>query len=493
MRTRNDSLCADKTAMDINTRRDFAFLAVASVLGGMIALLWPADTPWINDEPALLAQGWDVVHKMGIPSHGLSGSVGLSYGPVPVLIYALGLLFTHSLVLLVFLRAFFFMLAIGVAVWWLASMCRTLSPPIGALALLSPYYWFYSRSLWDNSFLIPFSALTLAAYISFCRTRAVWKLGLVGLGMVLMFLTHLMCLPFLASITAHFIWQHRSWAVKHARQCLTIAIIGLLACLPYVLYLARHLAGTKAAVADGNVEAWFFPLTGGRFFSAVGFDYFLGENWQRYGRFSGLLWMLTGLSALGFLGVWIGLAEAWRFLVENRGTSGDKPLEYHLWSVVCLTLALQMVVDGVSRTSYHPHYLNATSFGAFTLLWLAYSQVRNSRWRWTLSGLHAVALLIITLSIMWRIHETQGNTNIHYGPTLRTQMDILKELDFQNPNSTVVNQTSHYAYFPHAFTVLQTFYPLHQPSTNAPVRHLAIRYADPQSGAGRLVVTDIGQ
>jgi hypothetical protein len=483
----------DETTRGASSRREFVFLAVACVVCGAIPLLWPADVTWTNDDPALLSQAWNVVHKLEWPSHGLSGgSLGLTHGPVSILIYALALLFTDNLVLVVFLRALFFMFAIGLAVWWLARMCPKLSPPVGALALLSPYYWIYSRGLWDNSFLIPFSALTLVTYISFCRTPAVWRLCLVGVGMVLMLQTHLSCLPLLASISAHFLWHHRSWAVKHAGHCLLIVILGSLACLPYILYLARHPGGTNLPAADWETGPWVFPLMGGRIFSAVGFDYFLGENWQSYSRFPHLLWMLTGLSALGLIGVWIGLGEACRYLVKNRGLPGDKPLEFHLWSVVCLTLVLQIMVNGVSRIGDHPHYQNATSFCAFTLLWLAYSQIGNRPWRWTLSGLQAVALLIVLLSIVWRIHETQGNTNVHYGPTLRTQLDVLKQLDFQNPRTTVSNETSHYAYFPQAFYVLQTFYPLHS-STDAPVRHLAIRYADPQAGDGRLVVVDIGK
>jgi hypothetical protein len=149
-------------------------------------------------------------------------------------------------------------------------------------------------------------------------------------------------------------------------------------------------------------------------------------------------------------------------------------------------------VSGILNTGDLPHYHNGTSFCAFTLLWLAYSRVRNGRWRWTLAGMHAMALLVVTLSIIWRIHDTQGNTNIHYGPTLRTQLEALKATDLQNPQSTLRNETSHYDLFPHAFLVLRIFYPLHS-STNAPVRHLVIRYADPQAGSGRLVVTDLGQ
>ncbi len=477
--------------MDTRTRRQFVFLALACVFCGMIPLFLPADAPWINDEPNLLARAWNAVHKLEIPTHGLTGNVGLLYGPVPVLIYSVALVFTHNLVLLVLLHAAFFSLSIGLSIWWLARMCPKLSPPVGALALLSPYYWFYSRALWDNSFLIPFSALTLVTYISFCRTPAAWKLWLVGLGMVLMFQTHLMCLPLLASITGHFLWQHRSWAVKHAGHCLMIVIIGSLACLPYVVDVAHHLSDARPIARDWKAGPWFFALMGGRTFSAVGLDYFFGENWQSSSGLPVILWILTGVSALGFITFWVGLGVAWRFLMRTRKLPGDKPLEFQLFSVVFLTLLLQVMVNGVSRASGHPHYYNATSFCVFTLVWLAYSQIGNSRWRWASAGLHALALLTVLLSIIWRIHVNQGNTGIHYGPTLRTQLDVLKAIDFQNPHSTLGNESSHYQYFPHAFEVLQVFYPLHF-STNAPASHFVIRYADPQTGAGRLVVVNIG-
>jgi hypothetical protein len=478
--------------MDVKPRREFVFLAIACVVCGMIPLIWPADAPWINDEPLLLAQAWNVVHKLELPAYGLSGTMGLSYGPVPVLLYSVAVAFTHNLVLIVFLRALFFMMAIGLSVWWLARMCPALSPPVGALALLSPYYWIYSRVLWDNTFLIPFSALTLVAYISFCRTRAVWKLALVALGMVLMLQTHLMCLPLVAAITGHFLWHHRSWALNHAKHCLLIAIIGSVACLPYIVEVARQLAKTKVALAQWSAASWSFALLGGKTFSAVGFGYFLGDRWQNHSSLPTLLWILTGVSALGLLGLWVGVAQAWRLLRRYRSVPGDKPLESHLFSVVLLTVVLQILVNGVSHTSVHPHYYNATSFCVFTLVWLAYSRIGNRRWRWTCAGLHALALLTILLSIIWRIHTNRGNTNLHYGPTLRTQLDVLKALDSQNPQSVVMNVTAHYYYFPHAFEVLREFYPVHY-STNAPITRLVIRFADPQAGAGRLVLAEVGR
>jgi hypothetical protein len=52
--------------------------------------------------------------------------------------------------LLVVLHALLFVLLTGVAIVWLARTCRQLDPLVGALALLSPYFWFYSRLLWTT-------------------------------------------------------------------------------------------------------------------------------------------------------------------------------------------------------------------------------------------------------------------------------------------------------------------------------------------------------
>jgi hypothetical protein len=301
--------------------------------------------------------------------------------------------------------------------------------------------------------------------------------------------THLMCLPFLASIVLHFLWQYRSWARKHVAQCLAIVAIGFAACLPYLLSLARPVAGTPLSAPSRSATSWLFPLMGGRFFSSIGLDYFFGKNWQNSSGLPALLWLLTWVSALGLITFWIGLAEAWRFLAKNLRSPGERPVEFHLWSVVCLTLLLQIVMSGVADTGNHPHYYNGTSFCAFTLVWLAYSEVKNRRWRWIGAGLHAASLLAILLMTVGRIHQTQGNTSIHYGPTLGTQLEILRELDFQNPQTVVFNETSHYSSFPEAFSELQILYPLHF-SPSAPVRRLVIRYADPQSGAGRLAVAE---
>ncbi|MFM2293933.1 MAG: hypothetical protein RLZZ350_346 [Verrucomicrobiota bacterium] len=116
--------------------------------------------------------------------------------------------------------------------------------------------------------------------------------------------------------------------------------------------------------------------------------------------------------------------------------------------VAGLALVFQTFLNGVTHTGGHPHYYNATWFCGFALVWFAYSLIRNAAWRRVLAGGHALALLVVTLALVWNIHRTQGNVNIHSDPTLRTQMAVLDELSRYHPQSEIVNETAHYRNFP---------------------------------------------
>src|SRR5262245_50441180 len=110
------------------------------LLAGALPLLYPADVPWINDEPALLAMALHANQTGELPTHGLMGSVGVPYGPAPLWLYMAALGVTHDLVAIVVLRVLFFVLLTGAAIVWLARTCRRLDPLVGVLALLSPYF-----------------------------------------------------------------------------------------------------------------------------------------------------------------------------------------------------------------------------------------------------------------------------------------------------------------------------------------------------------------
>src|SRR5438552_2066736 len=82
-------------------------------------------------------------------------TAGLAYGPFPIWLYTALVAITRDLPVLVLLRALLFVSSTALAIAWLARLCRSLRPMLGAAALLSPYLWIYSRQFWDNTLLIP--------------------------------------------------------------------------------------------------------------------------------------------------------------------------------------------------------------------------------------------------------------------------------------------------------------------------------------------------
>ncbi|NIW66339.1 MAG: hypothetical protein GWN06_21120, partial [Gemmatimonadetes bacterium] len=81
--------------------------------------------------------------------------------PAPTWFYQLALAFTSDLRWVALAKTMLLSGLTGLAVFLLARRVAGLAPALGAFAFLSPYLWFYSRDLWDNSFAVPFSAMLL--------------------------------------------------------------------------------------------------------------------------------------------------------------------------------------------------------------------------------------------------------------------------------------------------------------------------------------------
>jgi hypothetical protein len=297
--------------------------------------------------------------------------------------------------------------------------------------------------------------------------------------------THLMCAPLLAALAVHFAWQHRTWARSQLASLLPLMFFAAI-CVPY-LSSALGSAGPRTNPGGAALANWLFPLRGGQFVSAFGLDYFFGERWQDAvaGVPPALLWGATLVSGLGIVGLWLGLALAARRLRQEAGA--EKSAEWHLGTVCALALGFQVLLNGLTRTGGEPHYFNGTWCCAFALVWIAWSAVRHPLARRLLAGVHALALLVVVLALVVNVHRTQGNTGVHFGPTLGTQMAVLDELARFAPQSEIVNETEHYANFPQAFLALQDFHRVQQDG-NGPRARLHIRWAEPGSGAGRLAV-----
>lgn len=456
-----------------------------------IPLIWPGDAPWINDEPKLIQLALNSKTTGQIATHGLIGSRGIVYGPFPVWIYTALLHISDDLIALVRLRAGLVTLLTAVSIAWLARVCVRLRPMIGALALLSPYLWLYSRQLWDNTFLIPLTAFSAAAYLSFCARPAVWKFWLAGLAMVCMFLTHLMSLPWILPILAHGAWVHRDWIREHGRAALGMSAAAVLMSWPYLSTLADFPRESFQAADYSAWRGWGFPFLGGQIFSTYGLDYFFGEDFETrhvLPDVAGWILMAGRFTWIAVPLVWIGMGIViWRMRQTIR-SAGPRDAEFHFGLISCAAVLCQCVLNGMTRTYGHPHYFNATWICFFYFLWAALSSLPV--------GLpvrigHAACLAAGLAVLILNVHRSGGNQSYRYGPALGHQIDIARKINAYHPDSPVFAEFRNYQSFPHAYRTIRTLYRLRGTDTGA-LGTLTIRPAADGTHLGWLTVQEAG-
>lgn len=461
-------------------------LAVAAVVvASLVPLIWPGDIPFINDEPQLIAMAASANEERRLAPIGLEGTYGFTYGPAPTWVYQALLSISHDLVVVSVLHAALVSAVTAGSLWWLA---RSLGLWIWFLPvpLLSPYFWFYARVLWDNTFLLPLGALTVAGYAAFLATRSSMGLRVTWAGLLLIPLVHLMGIALVIPLAAHMflfhwraLWQHR-WSLA------AMATAVVVAAEPYREYLLASRSASPAG--DGSLAGWLFPLLGGRLLSAGGLDYFFGVS-----LVAGPLFAAAAiLSSVAHGLVWAGILVAVLAIIAAVRRRTWSPTT-HLAAIALCALACQSAVDGVSSRYQHPHYQNGTWIVFVLLAWLTVDALaarggtaRSGARLVTGALLGAVVLAVGALAIELRRH---GGTRDVYGPTLANQLQVARAIAEYDPGSDLQIRVAMWERFPHTPTILREL--LRHRFLHGPRRDLLVRYAsgDEASGVIELVVT----
>lgn len=478
----------------------------------LLRLIWPGDTQWINDEPLFLSKAAALnagsLTTAFTQGAGLHGTVGLTYGPVAVWIFALLLRLSSDLVVVAMLRTALWSLLTSVALLWLARQVPRLRPLSLCLILLSPYTWLYSRHLWDNTWLMPLGALALAAYLSFhgAPRRAPFALAVVALALAV--LIHPMVMPLGLVLLWHALRFHRPFLRAQRGLVVGLAALCLLLAAPWLSYLLQGLwlrlhgvvspaAGPPPPPAEllppepavSLLAPLLFPFLGGVQLSGLGLGYFVGDEF-----FAGRA-VLAGLvtwTALSHVLVWLGLGLAIQRLRAARREGQLHGVELHLCLIAVLTFAVQAVLHAVLRRHTHPHYYNGSWICAVYFAALALSSDVPVAWakrlwsgpRRSLLGVSlGLSLAVITGSLALRLHDTGGTRGLHFGATLANQLEVARALARYHPDSPVTVEVLNYRLFPHALSLLRQLCGLTGDPTG-PRQALRIRYrdADPQSG-----------
>lgn len=487
---------------EASARRTEWFLALAlCVLTSALRLLWPGDTQWINDEPLFLAKAAAINAGHGGIGSGLQGNVGLTYGPVAVWIFAALLRVSGDLLHVVMLRTLLWCALTSTALLWLARLSPRLRPLSWCLVLLSPYTWLYSRHLWDNTWLMPLGALSLAAYVAFHQAPARWRFFVAGVALSLALLIHPMVAPLALVLVGHALWMHAAWLRAHWKSVLILALVCLGLAAPWLHFLLQQITAAHPAPPppppplSPPVEApapWWvpflFPFLGGCHLSGQGIEYFLEPGWSaELGWVQPLTWLSYAAHGL----VWLGLAIALRDLRRGWPARRQQDTEFQL-RLLCVGLfAVQWLMHAILRRHTHPHYFNGAWIGYVYFVAVALSTGAGALWtprvRAVVGGLLSLALVVLTATVAQHIHIRGGNRGIHFGATLQNQIDVARQLARYAPDAPLQIEVRNYLMFPHALPLLRALVAA-SGDPRGPTQPLRLRYRDPDERSGWILV-----
>jgi hypothetical protein len=414
----------------------FDWVFWACLLLAATRLLWPGDIPFIADEPELITRAHQQNAEGTWTTHGLRGTRQLDYGPVPLLVYRGLVAWFPNPVAWVVLKAFF----ISAIVLWSLFSFRRFFPGFPRTAwllpFLSPYLWFYSRDLWDNSFNTAFTPALFASYLAFTRTgKKRWGFLALVCG-VLAFLTHLMALPLLMATALHFICFQRSWIRRHWRAVLCGVVVTLAVSsgyLEHLLHTPRDASGFHFRLAS-----YFFAVYGARLFSAVALEYFYGPFWFLSGGWlqNILASLAVAATAFAFLPTFWGMYQ----LVRPRER---RPLERDLRFLCLAALLLHIALIGWNQLVSHPHYYSAI----WVVFWVCYAlgirDLRSSVGWSRAEKVYLAGLATCFFGILLQLHWKHGNRQLHYGTTLSNQLELVAQEKCWEGFHTIVDERAH--------------------------------------------------
>lgn len=454
--------------------------AIRIILAGTILLIvqlwWPGDVPFINDEAKLLANALAANSQGRLASRGLMGTAGVFYGPIPTWFYQFCLTTTSNPVFIGCIKTIVSWALLLAALGRIARLLQY-PPSTVLLVMVSPYFYFYQRHLWDNTFLMPLSALLFLLYLEFAVRPRLWLVYGQWLVVVAMAHVHLMSGLLAIAYLAVFLWFERSWLKAHWRSLCFGVLVGAIISAPYA-----RVAIASVEFSDRlRVPAWR-ALQGGfdgwRFFSFWGWgDYLVPEI---YGETFGLSPLATDIliliTACSLIYMVAGLVDAGRELVRrsrqwNRATPEDKI------SVLCIaTIIVTVCGFAWMRRMPLPHYFAGVWLPYWFLMARGVKVLGSSRRFAPGYAIYWAAMIGLLVNVICFIHQHGGNRRMTYGATLGNQMAVVRRISEYSPSSPVVVAVDNYRLFPDTLYTLIDLLSDRSRAHNRPAKRIVIVY-----------------
>jgi hypothetical protein len=295
-----------------------------------------------------------------------------------------------------------------------------------------------------------------------------------------------MTLALVIPLTLHMLLFARGSIWRGKWTVLGISAVALLAGFPYCRYLLS--GGIRSTRATTTTAGWVFPLLGPRVLSAQGLRYFFAPDWQlgRQGAAAVLGSAATIVSSLSFPLVWFGIGLTVHSALLRRREREPLTLRESVFGLAFAALCAQIVLNGATGTSRHPHYYNGTWIIFVLFAWLTVDFLARRGLGYWIAIPYLSAQLVAIGLLLSQIH-THGGSRAGFGPTIANQMNVAAELKQYSPQSQLRIDVLNYQLFPDAILALLQLAP--EPSGQRPRANLAIVYTsnDPLDGRIKLI------
>jgi hypothetical protein len=263
---------------------------------------------------------------------------------------------------------------------------------------------------------------------------------------------HFMAIPVSMALLMHMIIYARKALREIALPLSVMAAIFFSAHASYIGMLVstiRDLQPHDHARAFDFWKGWVSPLLGGHLLAGGGLNYFFGDNWLPH---SPVFSMLEGITYVAYPLTFAGMVVACKNVWSDRkmfGAMGAAKVpcnvRAHLSLIALVSLALQSVVCGVTRSYYFPHYHNGIFIIHIIFAWLALDWVLLKKLRKVIVPAYGISMAAIVVIVMVLVHERSGTRDgiDYYGATIGNQLDIARKMgkDRNRANCTVAQFT----------------------------------------------------
>jgi hypothetical protein len=437
------------------------------IIGTAILLALPSLTQFLFDESALIANALQHNHDGVFATIGLRGTVGQYYGALPTICYQMLLLFTHDPIILVAFKSIIFVALMLWCTLRLRKLCGDTLCYLPLLFLFSPWFWLWSRMLWDNVFQIPLTLLAIVYFIEFLRqcdsdTEDLYLL-IRPLGMALLFAigavwVHSMSISMLAALPL-FLLIVRYQLVKQRWRL--IASIGLPALLLFGSFMLPRIMGTINAkrahtilqsghssvqlvlsnslafprlLSNHDIYAELSDMAGHKVPAYMDMPIIpsaMRNTWRCLGYASAVLATILVLAGI------VHTLASWRKRLEQPAA------QLGLLAIIIVILHVTML--GIMHPVFFIHYLEPLLIPAAILATLGANVLRllgkPILTGWLTISTAAIILLLAQLAL------TDGQEYPPFGITLRAQWRAARTVVYlakQNPQVNIENSTVQY-------------------------------------------------